>query len=187
MDVAGLIDIPVRCISHEISNSRQREACGRSATGCHQTSFENFRAFASHPQTGRRDVRPNLRCAIEQGCADLEAVPFGKCRRPTGFDRGDRHDNSGSEEHGDRQCGEGFEHLGVQTLVAHSTAFGGSLQQQPNREMVPVVQLLFVWRVRILLGLWKLTLVHLPHAHGGGRMGLQLQEALMSGLGQNPP
>jgi hypothetical protein len=42
----------------------------------------------------------------------------------------------------------------VQTLVAlNPTAFGGSYQQQPDREMVPPVQLLFAWRIGIPSGL----------------------------------
>jgi hypothetical protein len=89
VDAGDLNAAFLRGMSHEISNSRQSGTEVRnSAAGGHEPSFRNFRAPGGRPQTGRRDVRPDLRRAIQQGRPHLEAVSLGERRRLTGFDLG---------------------------------------------------------------------------------------------------
>src|SRR5215217_2691993 len=126
MDAAGLIAILVRGISHEISDRREKEVRNRSTAGCYNASFENFRAIAVYPQTGRRNVGSDLPLAIQKGPADLEAVPFGECGRLAGFNLGDRQsDDRSSEQRDDCQGREGYEHCGCRLLLVSTPPLSG--------------------------------------------------------------
>lgn len=93
MNAADLIAIFVRGISHE------------SPAGGDEAGFQNLRALAGRPQTGRRDIGPDLRRAIQQGCVDLKAIAFGERGGLAGFNLWGEHrksDYGGAEEHDDR-------------------------------------------------------------------------------------
>jgi hypothetical protein len=86
MNAADLDATFVRRIGHEKSNlERSRTEIGeRLAARGYKTGFQNFRAFARSPQTGRCDVGPDLRRAIRLGRPNRQAVSLGEDRRLAG-------------------------------------------------------------------------------------------------------
>jgi hypothetical protein len=86
------------------------------------------RIFEPSPATRKQDaVMSGQTCVAQLIVPIWRRSPLARAAVPLASTVGDRQvDNGGSEEHDDRQSGEGFEHLGVQTLVAlNPTAFGG--------------------------------------------------------------
>jgi hypothetical protein len=109
MGVADLDVASLRGISHEKSNSRQRNRKSGEAlsAGGHKTSFHDRRARSRVAQTGCGEIRPNLRRAIRGGRVDRKPICLGQRYDFACFHFGGKSrqgDHGCSEEREDRHC-----------------------------------------------------------------------------------